>query len=95
MANVLRNSALFGFSGVLSQLSIHSRHGRVCVSPCFSLHQRNNSTSPKVKVDLDSSTGKPLHSFFTCPKWHPVPYIRVDSPGPGGHRYSPHQGRQP
>uniref|UniRef100_A0A673ZAT6 Enoyl-CoA delta isomerase 1 n=1 Tax=Salmo trutta TaxID=8032 RepID=A0A673ZAT6_SALTR len=42
---------------VLSQLSIHSRHGRVCVSPCFSLQQRNNSTSPKIKVDLDSSTG--------------------------------------
>eukprot|EP00063_Salmo_salar_P068199 XP_014043034.1 PREDICTED: enoyl-CoA delta isomerase 1, mitochondrial-like isoform X1 [Salmo salar] len=57
MANVLRNSAKFGFSGVLSQLSIHSRHGRECVSPCFSLQQRNNSTSPKIKVDLDSSTG--------------------------------------
>uniref|UniRef100_A0A674APL8 Enoyl-CoA delta isomerase 1 n=1 Tax=Salmo trutta TaxID=8032 RepID=A0A674APL8_SALTR len=42
---------------VLSQLSIHSRHGRECVSPCFSLQQRNNSTSPKIKVDLDSSTG--------------------------------------
>ncbi|XP_036798028.1 enoyl-CoA delta isomerase 1, mitochondrial isoform X3 [Oncorhynchus mykiss] len=57
MANVLRNSAKFGFSGVLSQLSIHSRHGRECVSPCFSLQQRNNSTSPKIKVDLDNSTG--------------------------------------
>uniref|UniRef100_A0A8K9UW55 Enoyl-CoA delta isomerase 1, mitochondrial n=1 Tax=Oncorhynchus mykiss TaxID=8022 RepID=A0A8K9UW55_ONCMY len=44
-------------AGVLSQLSIHSRHGRECVSPCFSLQQRNNSTSPKIKVDLDNSTG--------------------------------------
>nr|XP_046192191.1 enoyl-CoA delta isomerase 1, mitochondrial-like [Oncorhynchus gorbuscha]XP_046193461.1 enoyl-CoA delta isomerase 1, mitochondrial-like [Oncorhynchus gorbuscha] len=57
MANVLRNSAKFGFSGVLSQLSNHSRHGRECVSPCFSLQQRNSSTSPKIKVDLDNSTG--------------------------------------
>lgn len=27
------------------------------MSPCFSLQQRNNSTSPKIKVDLDNSTG--------------------------------------
>uniref|UniRef100_A0A8C7J9S4 Enoyl-CoA delta isomerase 1, mitochondrial n=1 Tax=Oncorhynchus kisutch TaxID=8019 RepID=A0A8C7J9S4_ONCKI len=42
---------------LLYYLSIHSRHGRECVSPCFSLQQRNSSTSPKIKVDLDNSTG--------------------------------------
>ncbi|XP_072224982.1 enoyl-CoA delta isomerase 1, mitochondrial [Leuresthes tenuis] len=46
-----------GLSGLLSPLSSCSSHGRVCVSPVLIAQQRNNSTSPKIKVDLDQSTG--------------------------------------
>lgn len=45
------------FSGLLSQLSSCSSHGRVCVSPVLVAQRRNNSTSPKIKVDFDQSTG--------------------------------------
>ncbi|KAM4531814.1 enoyl-CoA delta isomerase 1, mitochondrial [Odontesthes bonariensis] len=46
-----------GLSGLLSQLSSCSSHGRVCVSPVLIAQWRNNSTLPKIKVDLDQSTG--------------------------------------
>ncbi|XP_076609750.1 enoyl-CoA delta isomerase 1, mitochondrial [Chaetodon auriga] len=51
----LRNKC--GLSGLLSQWSSCSSHGRVCVSPVLVAQQRNNSTSPKLKVDFDQSTG--------------------------------------
>ncbi|KAM6904740.1 enoyl-CoA delta isomerase 1, mitochondrial [Xenentodon cancila] len=41
----------------LSQLLSRTSHGRVCVSPTLVTQQRNSSTSPKIKVDLDQSTG--------------------------------------
>ncbi|XP_071759215.2 enoyl-CoA delta isomerase 1, mitochondrial [Centroberyx gerrardi] len=56
LRNALRNSAKYGFSGLLPQLS-SSGHGRVCVSPFLLSQRRNNSTSSKIKVDFDSSTG--------------------------------------
>ncbi|XP_050929723.1 enoyl-CoA delta isomerase 1, mitochondrial isoform X5 [Lates calcarifer] len=46
-----------GLPGLLSQLSSHSSHARVCVSPVLVAQQRNNSTTPKVKVEFDQSTG--------------------------------------
>ncbi|NP_001291106.1 enoyl-CoA delta isomerase 1, mitochondrial [Esox lucius] len=67
MANTLRKSAKFAFSGVLSRVSIHNGHGRVSVSPCFSLQQRNSSTKAKVKVDLDSSTGVAVLGMESSP----------------------------
>ncbi|XP_070779265.1 enoyl-CoA delta isomerase 1, mitochondrial isoform X2 [Enoplosus armatus] len=42
---------------LLSQWSSCSSHGRVCVSPVLVAQRRNNSTSPKIKVDFDQSTG--------------------------------------
>ncbi|XP_040918757.1 enoyl-CoA delta isomerase 1, mitochondrial [Toxotes jaculatrix] len=51
----LRNKC--GLSGLLSQWSSCSSHGRVCVSPVLVSQQRNNSTSPKIKVDVDQSSG--------------------------------------
>lgn len=57
MANALRNSAKLGFSGLLSQLSSQSStHGRISLYPYLAVQQRNSSTS-KIKVDLDSTTG--------------------------------------
>uniref|UniRef100_A0A4W6F2I0 Enoyl-CoA delta isomerase 1, mitochondrial n=1 Tax=Lates calcarifer TaxID=8187 RepID=A0A4W6F2I0_LATCA len=44
-------------AGLLSQLSSRSSHARVCVSPVLVAQQRNNSTTPKVKVEFDQSTG--------------------------------------
>uniref|UniRef100_A0AAQ5WYJ1 Enoyl-CoA delta isomerase 1, mitochondrial n=1 Tax=Amphiprion ocellaris TaxID=80972 RepID=A0AAQ5WYJ1_AMPOC len=41
--------------GVLSQLSSCNSHGRV--SPVLIAQQRNNSTSQKIQVDFDQSTG--------------------------------------
>ncbi|XP_035471901.2 enoyl-CoA delta isomerase 1, mitochondrial [Scophthalmus maximus] len=46
-----------GVSGLLSQLSSCSSHVRVCVSPVLVAQQRSNSTSPKLKVDFDQSSG--------------------------------------
>ncbi|KAM3863928.1 enoyl-CoA delta isomerase 1, mitochondrial [Diretmus argenteus] len=57
MSNVLRHSAVCGFSGLLSHVSTSSRHGRVCVSPFLLSHWRNSSTSSKIKVDFNNSTG--------------------------------------
>ncbi|XP_023122702.1 enoyl-CoA delta isomerase 1, mitochondrial [Amphiprion ocellaris] len=44
-----------GLTGVLSQLSSCNSHGRV--SPVLIAQQRNNSTSQKIQVDFDQSTG--------------------------------------
>nr|XP_061829684.1 enoyl-CoA delta isomerase 1, mitochondrial-like [Nerophis lumbriciformis] len=41
----------------LSQLSSSSSHGRVCASSVFVSQQRKNSTTPKIAVDFDQSTG--------------------------------------
>ncbi|XP_056143904.1 enoyl-CoA delta isomerase 1, mitochondrial [Lampris incognitus] len=57
MANALRSSVGRGLPGLLSQLSSSSKHGRECVSPYFLSQRRSNSTSSKIKVDFDSSTG--------------------------------------
>ncbi|XP_045897474.1 enoyl-CoA delta isomerase 1, mitochondrial [Micropterus dolomieu] len=51
----LRNKS--SLSSLLSQRSSCRSHGRVCVSPVLVAQQRNNSTSPKIKVDFDQSTG--------------------------------------
>ncbi|XP_044037807.1 enoyl-CoA delta isomerase 1, mitochondrial-like [Siniperca chuatsi] len=52
----LRNKC--GLSSLLlSQRISCSSHGRVCVSPVLVTQRRNNSTSPKIKVDFDQSTG--------------------------------------
>ncbi|XP_029914854.1 enoyl-CoA delta isomerase 1, mitochondrial [Myripristis murdjan] len=53
----LRNSAKCGFSGLLSQLSSSGSHGRVYVSPFLLSQRRNDSTSSKINVDFDRSTG--------------------------------------
>ncbi|XP_029946176.1 enoyl-CoA delta isomerase 1, mitochondrial-like [Salarias fasciatus] len=53
-AALRKNCAL---TGLFSQLSSSSRHGRVCVSPVLVAQQRNNSTAQKIKVDFDQSTG--------------------------------------
>ncbi|KAI3360224.1 hypothetical protein L3Q82_014534, partial [Scortum barcoo] len=42
---------------LLSQRASCSSHGRVCVSPAVVAQRRNNSTSPKIKVEFDQSTG--------------------------------------
>lgn len=55
MANAFRSSVKYGYSGLLSQLSVHCRHGRQFVSPYAAVQQRNSSSS--IKVDLDASTG--------------------------------------
>ncbi|XP_019749041.1 enoyl-CoA delta isomerase 1, mitochondrial [Hippocampus comes] len=44
-------------SGFLSQPSSSSRHGRVCASTVLAAQQRSNSTSSKISVDFDQSTG--------------------------------------
>ncbi|XP_038548821.1 enoyl-CoA delta isomerase 1, mitochondrial [Micropterus salmoides] len=51
----LRNKS--GLSSLLSQRSSCHSHGRVCLSPVLVAQRRNNSTSPKIKVDFDQSTG--------------------------------------
>ncbi|XP_027140654.1 enoyl-CoA delta isomerase 1, mitochondrial [Larimichthys crocea] len=51
----LKNKSIL--SGLLSRLSSCSSHGRVCVSPVLVAQRRNNSTSPKLKVDFNQSTG--------------------------------------
>ncbi|XP_026180019.1 enoyl-CoA delta isomerase 1, mitochondrial isoform X2 [Mastacembelus armatus] len=53
----LRNKC--GFSGVVTQLfsCSSSSHGRVYAPPIVIAQRRNSSTSPKIKVDLDQSTG--------------------------------------
>ncbi|KAM9744820.1 enoyl-CoA delta isomerase 1, mitochondrial [Menidia menidia] len=56
-----------GLSGILSQLSVCSRHGRVCVSPVLAAQQRNNSTLPKIKVDVDQSTGVAVMKMQSAP----------------------------
>ncbi|XP_068193955.1 enoyl-CoA delta isomerase 1, mitochondrial isoform X2 [Antennarius striatus] len=49
---VLRNKS--GISGLLSTCS---HYGKVCVSPVTVATQRHSSTSPKIKLDFDQSTG--------------------------------------
>lgn len=56
MANAFRSSVKYGYSGLLSQLSTHCRHGRLFVSPYAAVQQKNSSSS-SIKVDLDASTG--------------------------------------
>ena len=41
--------------GLCSSFSVHCRNGRACALPY--VHQRYNSTAPKIKVDLDSTSG--------------------------------------
>lgn len=53
----LRNALKPGFTGLLSQLSSSSSHGRVYVSPFLLSQRRNNSTSSKINVEFDKSTG--------------------------------------
>ncbi|KAM9346381.1 enoyl-CoA delta isomerase 1, mitochondrial [Symphorus nematophorus] len=46
-----------GLSGLLSHWSSCSSHGRVFVSPVLVAQRRSSSTSPKIKVDFDQSSG--------------------------------------
>ncbi|KAK5856807.1 hypothetical protein PBY51_008377 [Eleginops maclovinus] len=46
-----------GLSGLLSQWSSCSSNVRTCVSPVLLPQQRNHSTSPKIRVEFDQSTG--------------------------------------
>ncbi|XP_041813152.1 enoyl-CoA delta isomerase 1, mitochondrial [Chelmon rostratus] len=68
----LRNKC--GLSGLLSQWFSCSNHGRVCVSPFLVAQQRNNSTSPKIKVDFNQSTGVAL----MCMQSPPVNSLSLD-----------------
>ncbi|KAM9392636.1 enoyl-CoA delta isomerase 1, mitochondrial [Pholidichthys leucotaenia] len=53
---VLRSK--FGCSGLVSQLSSsYSSHGRMSLSPVVFAQRRNSSTSQKIKVDFDQSSG--------------------------------------
>lgn len=63
-----------GLSGLLSQWSSCSSHGRVCVSPVLVAQRRNNSTSPKIKVDFDQSTGVAV----MCMQSPPVNSLSLD-----------------
>ncbi|XP_028841251.1 enoyl-CoA delta isomerase 1, mitochondrial-like [Denticeps clupeoides] len=56
MASVLRHSAKFT-SGISSSLAACARNGTACAFPCHAFRHRNSSTSSKIRVDLDSSTG--------------------------------------
>nr|XP_046271166.1 enoyl-CoA delta isomerase 1, mitochondrial-like [Scatophagus argus] len=56
-----------GLSSLLAQQSSCSRHGRVCVSPVLVTQRRNNSTSPKIKVDFDQNTGVALMRMQSPP----------------------------
>nr|XP_033499779.1 enoyl-CoA delta isomerase 1, mitochondrial [Epinephelus lanceolatus] len=61
----LRNKSTL--SGLLSQWSSCSSNGRVCVSPVLFAQRRNNSTSQKIKVDFDQSTGVAVMRFQSPP----------------------------
>ncbi|XP_036445164.1 enoyl-CoA delta isomerase 1, mitochondrial isoform X2 [Colossoma macropomum] len=61
MATLLRRAARVSFSGSL--LSAGSRHGRVHALSYFGSNNRNSSTSSKIKVDLDSSSGIAVVKF--------------------------------
>ncbi|XP_031421742.1 enoyl-CoA delta isomerase 1, mitochondrial [Clupea harengus] len=65
MATVLRQSAKLTFSGLCSSFSVHCRNGRACALPY--VHQRYNSTAPKIKVDLDSTSGIAVMKFQSPP----------------------------
>ncbi|CAL1588591.1 unnamed protein product [Knipowitschia caucasica] len=54
-----------GFFGLLSQMSSSVSHGRV--STVLLSQMRNNSTSPKIKVDLNQSTGVAVLSMQSPP----------------------------
>nr|XP_046271773.1 enoyl-CoA delta isomerase 1, mitochondrial-like [Scatophagus argus] len=54
-------------AGLLSQQSSCSRHGGVCVSPVLVTQRRNNSTSPKIKVDFDQKRGVALMRMQSPP----------------------------
>ncbi|XP_039980283.1 enoyl-CoA delta isomerase 1, mitochondrial [Xiphias gladius] len=56
-----------GVSGLLSQLSTCSSHVRMCVPPVTVSQRRNNSTSPKIKVDFDQSTGVAVMNLQSPP----------------------------
>lgn len=62
-------SARVSCSGFLSQRSSSSRHGRVCASTVLAAQQRSNSTSSKISVDFDQSTGD-LRDCFKCGEGH-------------------------
>lgn len=54
-------------SSLLSQRSSCNSHVRGCVSPVLVAQRRNNSTSPKVKVEFDQSTGVAVMSLQSPP----------------------------
>ncbi|KAL6476199.1 hypothetical protein MHYP_G00146980 [Metynnis hypsauchen] len=65
MATFLRTAARVSFSGSL--LSACSRHGRLYALSYFGSNSRNSSTSSRVKVDLDSSSGIAVVKFQAPP----------------------------
>ncbi|KAI4899381.1 hypothetical protein NFI96_027286, partial [Prochilodus magdalenae] len=62
-----RRAARLTFSGSQSLLSASSGHGRVYASSCDGSNRRNSSTSSKIKVDLDSSSGIAVVKFQSPP----------------------------
>ncbi|XP_061703135.1 enoyl-CoA delta isomerase 1, mitochondrial [Syngnathoides biaculeatus] len=61
----LRNR--FALSGFVSQLSSCSSHGRVCSSSVLATQERSNSTSSKMSVDFDQSTGVAVMRMKSLP----------------------------
>lgn len=58
MATLLKHSAKYALSGRLARLGVHSRHGGLqCLQPRLLPHQRSASTSSKILVEMDDSTG--------------------------------------
>ncbi|KAG5279388.1 hypothetical protein AALO_G00077260 [Alosa alosa] len=66
MATALRQSAKLTFSGLCSSFFLHCRNGRVCALP-YVHNRRHNSTSSKIKVDLDSTSGIAVMNFQSPP----------------------------
>ncbi|XP_072549004.1 enoyl-CoA delta isomerase 1, mitochondrial-like [Salminus brasiliensis] len=71
MASPLRQAARFASSRCLSQLSASQSHARVSASsysgPTTTSSSRNASTSSRIQVQLDSSTGVAVMTFQSPP----------------------------
>ncbi|XP_056609603.1 enoyl-CoA delta isomerase 1, mitochondrial [Triplophysa dalaica] len=66
MSSVLRHSAKFTTSGFFSLLSGNCSHGRTSALP-YLLSKNRYSSSPKIKVDLDSNNGVAVMQFQSPP----------------------------
>lgn len=64
--SLLSCMCLYLSAGLLSQRLPHGSHVRGCVSPFLSTHRRNNSTTPKIKVDFDQTAGATIQCNLMC-----------------------------